>query len=104
MPARADSNVQAPPNRFDLTRPEIKTFIDEVAKRTPLKRRDVQKLLAKAEPQPKIIELITKPAERVVPWWEYSARFMNEERISLGGQLWLDHRLEVEDVAAKRAG
>jgi membrane-bound lytic murein transglycosylase B len=102
MPARADSNVQAPPNRFDLTRPEIKAFIDEVAKRTPLKRRDVQKLLAKAEPQPKIIELITKPAERVVPWWEYSARFMDEERIALGAQLWLDHREELERIASER--
>jgi membrane-bound lytic murein transglycosylase B len=102
MPARADSTVQPPPVRFDLTRPEIKTFIDEVAQRTPLKRRDVQKLLAKAEPQPKIIELITKPAERVIPWWEYRARFMDEERIALGAQLWLDHREELERIAAER--
>jgi membrane-bound lytic murein transglycosylase B len=102
MPARADSTVQAPPSRFDLSRPEIKTFIDEVAKRTPLKRRDVQKVLAKAEPQPKIIELITKPAERVVPWWEYSARFLDEERIAQGAQLWIDQREQLERIAAER--
>ena len=29
---------------------------------------DVYRLLAKAEPQPKIIELISKPAEKVSPW------------------------------------
>ncbi|HEU4625251.1 MAG TPA: lytic murein transglycosylase B [Steroidobacteraceae bacterium] len=100
VPARADSNVQqTPPNRFDLSRPEIQTFIDEVAQRNGLTKRELRKLLAKAEPQPKIIELITKPAERVSPWWEYRERFLTEERITLGTQLWLDHRLELEDIA-----
>ncbi len=103
VPARADSTIKPTrPDRFDLTRPEIKTFIDDVAKRNSLQRRDVSKLLAKAEPQPKIIELITKPAERVIPWWEYRERFVNEERISLGVKLWLDHRLELEQIAAER--
>jgi membrane-bound lytic murein transglycosylase B len=103
VPARADSTVQkAQADRFDLSRPEIKTFIDEVAQRNDLKKRDLRKLLAKAEPQPKIIELITKPAERVSPWWEYRERFLTEERIQLGVDLWLDHRLELEDIAKAR--
>ena len=103
VPARADSTVQkTPADRFDLTRPEIKTFIDDVARRNSLNKRDLRKLLAKAEPQPKIIEMITKPAERVSPWWEYRERFMTEERIALGAQLWLDHRLELEDIARAR--
>jgi membrane-bound lytic murein transglycosylase B len=103
VPARADSTVQkTPTERFDLSRPEIKTFIDEVARRNDLKKRDVRKLLAKAQPQPQIIELITKPAERVSPWWEYRERFLTEERIALGAQLWLDHRLELEDIAKAR--
>jgi membrane-bound lytic murein transglycosylase B len=103
VPARADSNVQTTPaNRFDLSRPEIKTFIADVARRNSLNKRDLSKLLAKAEPQPKIIEMITKPAERVSPWWEYRDRFLTEERISLGVQLWLDHRLELEDIARER--
>jgi membrane-bound lytic murein transglycosylase B len=103
VPARADSTVQPPAaDRFDLTRPEIKTFIDDVVRRNSLKRRDVSKLLAKAEPQPRIIELITRPAERVTPWWEYRDRFVNEERVALGAQLWQDHREELERIAAER--
>ena len=102
VPARADSTVQPKPERFDLTRPEIKTFIDEVARRNSLSRRDLSKLLGKAEPQPKIIELITKPAERVSPWWEYRARFMTEERIALGSQLWQEHREDLERIATER--
>jgi membrane-bound lytic murein transglycosylase B len=103
VPARADSTVQPPAgDRFDLSRPEIKTFIDDVSRRNALKRRDVSKLLAKAQPQPKIIEMMMKPAERVIPWYEYRARFVNDERVTLGVQLWLDHRLELEDIAKAR--
>ncbi len=99
----ARAEPAAPPaDRFDLTRPEIKTFIEEVARRNSLKRRDLSRLLAKAQPQPKIIELITRPAERVIPWWEYRERFLTEERISLGAQLWQDHRAELERIAAGR--
>jgi membrane-bound lytic murein transglycosylase B len=104
VPARADSTVQPPAaaDRFDLARPEIKTFIDDVSRRHSLKRRDLSKLLAKAQPQPKIIEMMTKPAERVIPLYEYRARFVNDERVTLGVQLWLDHRLELEDIAKAR--
>ncbi len=102
VPARADSTVRTPANRFDLSRPEIKTFIAEVARRNALSKRALSKLLAKAEPQPKIIEMITKPPERVSPWWEYRDRFLTEERIALGAQLWQDHREELERIAAER--
>jgi membrane-bound lytic murein transglycosylase B len=102
VPARADSTIAPPPVRFDVRRPEIKTFIDEVAQRNSLSRAKLTKLLASAEPQPKIIEIMTRPAERVLAWWEYRALFVNEERIALGVQFWLDHREALERIAAER--
>jgi membrane-bound lytic murein transglycosylase B len=53
-------------------------------------------------PQPKIIELMTKPAEKVSPWWQYRERFMTEERIARGVQFWQDHREPLERIAAER--
>lgn len=102
VPARADSATQQASDHFDLTRPEIKSFITEVAKRNGLSEREVTELLAKAQPQPSIIELMSRPAERVIPWWEYRDRFVNEERVALGAQLWQDHREELERIAAQR--
>ncbi|MEP7242697.1 MAG: lytic murein transglycosylase B [Gammaproteobacteria bacterium] len=102
VPARADSTTTQPQDRFDLTRPEIKTFITEVAKRNSLSPVKLKKLLGKAQPQPKIIELISKPAERVVQWWEYRNMFLTEERISLGAQFWQEHREDLERIAAER--
>ena len=52
-------------DRFDLDRPEIRQFVETVAAEQKVQPLDVYRLLAKAEPQPKIIELISKPAEKV---------------------------------------
>jgi hypothetical protein len=54
--------------RFDLDRPEIREFVERTAAANKLQPLDIYRLLAKAEPQPRIIELISKPAENVAPW------------------------------------
>ena len=87
---------------FDLTRPEIVSFVNEVVAKDALKRKAVLKILAKAEPQPKIIELMTRPAEKVTPWWQYHDNFLTGERIDLGVQFWNDHRTSLERISAER--
>ena len=72
---------------FDLKRPEIVSFVNDVVGRDQLKRKAVLALLAKAEPQPRIVELMTRPAEKVTPWWQYHDQFLTPERIELGVQL-----------------
>jgi len=85
---------------FDLHRPEIVAFINEVTQRDGLKRKDVQRLLKEARPQPKIIDMMNRPIEKVAPWWEYREHFVNPERVSDGAQFWADHRESLEHVAA----
>jgi membrane-bound lytic murein transglycosylase B len=82
--------------RFDLDRPEIREFVEKAASANKLQPLDVYRLLAKAEPQPKIIELISKPAERVSPWYEYRKNFMTEQRISEGARFMVEHRERLE--------
>jgi membrane-bound lytic murein transglycosylase B len=86
--------------RFDLHRPEIVAFIDEVTQREGLKRKDVQRLLKEARPQPKIIDMMNRPMEKVAPWWEYREHFVTAERVSDGAQFWTDHRESLERAAA----
>jgi membrane-bound lytic murein transglycosylase B len=82
--------------RFDLGRAEIQSFVETAAAANQMEPLDVYRLLAKAEPQPKIIELISKPAEKVSPWWEYRERFMTEQRIAEGAQFMQEHRARLE--------
>jgi membrane-bound lytic murein transglycosylase B len=82
--------------RFDLGRPEIRAFVETTAAAQKVEPLEVYRLLAKAEPQPTIIEAMSKPAEKVSPWYEYRARFMTEQRISEGARFMLDHRARLE--------
>jgi membrane-bound lytic murein transglycosylase B len=85
--------------RFDLTRPDIQQFVEKTASANGLEVDAVYALLAKAEPQPKILEAIARPAERVVPWWEYRERFVTAQRIRDGVQFWGEHRERLEAVS-----
>jgi membrane-bound lytic murein transglycosylase B len=82
--------------RFDLDRAEIRDFVEATAAAQKLEPLEVYRLLAKAEPQPRIIELISKPAEKVAPWWQYRERFITEQRVSEGAQFMLEHRARLE--------
>jgi membrane-bound lytic murein transglycosylase B len=86
---------------FDLQRPEIIEFVNDVVSRDGLNRKDVRALLKEAQPQPKIIEIMNRPLERVAPWWEYRDHFMSAERISEGTGFWLDHKISLEQISAQ---
>jgi len=89
--------------RFELDRTEIQQFVEATAAANKMAPLDIYRLLAKAEPQPKIIELITKPAEKVSPWYEYRKNFLTEQRVTEGMQFMLDHRARLEK-ARKETG
>jgi membrane-bound lytic murein transglycosylase B len=87
--------------RFDLARADINAFVDHLV--TQGFQRDAAfALLARAEPQPKIIEAMTRPAEKSLQWWEYRARFLTTERIDAGARLWREHRELLDAVAMER--
>ncbi|HEY6483262.1 MAG TPA: lytic murein transglycosylase B [Steroidobacteraceae bacterium] len=87
---------------FDLRRGEIVAFVNDVVARDALNRRQVMRWLANGEPQPQILEIMTRPAEKVTPWWDYHARFLTPERIAEGTQFYLEHRELLERIANER--
>jgi membrane-bound lytic murein transglycosylase B len=88
----------AEPAPFDLSRPDITLFATEVAGRTGLAREQVLDVLALGVRQPKILEAISRPAEKVSPWWQYRARFLTQKRIDEGAQFWAEHRERLATV------
>ncbi|MBV8851747.1 MAG: lytic murein transglycosylase, partial [Sinobacteraceae bacterium] len=103
LPGVAAHRHKSPPKpHFDLKRPEIASFITDVVRRDGLQRRAVVKILSKGEPQPKILEAMTRPAEKVSPWYEYRDHFLTEERVADGTQFYLEHRDTLERVAGQR--
>jgi membrane-bound lytic murein transglycosylase B len=77
--------------RFDLSRAEIREFIAQAAARTGLTSHAIEALLEQAEPQASILEAISRPAEAVLPWWQYRERFLTGRRIAAGLAFWATH-------------
>jgi membrane-bound lytic murein transglycosylase B len=100
-PATAAERTLPGHTRFDLTRPEITAFVDHLVARG-FDRDAAFALLAKAEPQPAIIEAMNRPAEKTLAWWEYRARLLGNERIDAGARLWREHRELLDAIALER--
>ncbi len=84
---------------LDVTRTDVKEFIAGMAQRQDFDAVALSGLLAEAQSQPRILELIQRPAERALAWWEYRQRFINEERIAGGVKVWQAHRAELARIA-----
>jgi membrane-bound lytic murein transglycosylase B len=76
-------------------------FIDRMVSRHEFNRRELEALIAGAVIDQKIIETMSRPAERVVPWFEYRNIFLTEERIAAGVSFWNEHAATLERIAAR---
>jgi membrane-bound lytic murein transglycosylase B len=86
---------------LDLGRSDVQSFIAEVAKRNQLSRGWVARTLRAAQSKPAIIEAMTRPAEKVKPWFKYRAIFVTDKRINDGREFYAAHRELLEDAAAR---
>jgi membrane-bound lytic murein transglycosylase B len=85
-----------PASALDTRRPEVKSFIAEMAQEYSFKKRALRRLLASAQSQPAILEAIERPAEKAKPWYEYRPIFVSERRIREGTEFWIAHRQELD--------
>jgi membrane-bound lytic murein transglycosylase B len=85
-------------SHFDVSRPEIRSYIDQLVAQGFTRDR-LTALFAAAEPQQKIIDAISRPAEKTLQWWEYRARVLTQERIDAGVQLWHEHKELLDQIA-----
>lgn len=84
---------------LDLAREDVRNFAEEMKKKHGFDEAWLDGILADATSQPRIIELMTKPAEAVMPWHAYRSHFLTTERIDAGVAFWSEHRDEVARVA-----
>jgi membrane-bound lytic murein transglycosylase B len=77
---------------FDESRPEVAAFIEEMTREHGFERPQLEQLFKDAEAKQAILDAISRPAERTIPWHEYRERFLTEKRIHEGADFWLAHR------------
>ena len=69
----------------------IPQFIDEMVVKHQFRRDELEKVFARAQHRPDVIEAISRPAT-TKPWLEYRAAFVNRQRVQSGLEFWNKYR------------
>lgn len=86
---------------FDLNRPEIAAFVARMVSRDRFTRDEVTAVLAAAHARPELVPAMTRPAEKILAWWEYRDRYVTASRIAGGVEFWQQHAPLLEEIAAR---
>ena len=76
-------------------------FIDKMVAQHGFDRAALKSLLDEAVIDQTILDTMARPAERVVPWFEYRKIFLTEERIAAGARFWGEHADTIQQVAER---
>lgn len=77
--------------------PQVQAFIADIVDRHDFNRDELLEVFAQAERRDDIIELMSKPAEKRLAWYEYRKIFLTSSRIDGGVAFWTQYA----DILAK---
>ena len=77
------------------------SFITRVVAEHGLERESVTAILAGAKIDTSVLEAISRPAERVVPWYDYRNIFLTDQRIAAGAEFWRQHEATIAATAQR---
>jgi membrane-bound lytic murein transglycosylase B len=77
---------------IDTQRDDVQQFISGRADKDQFDAVYVEDVLSRSTVQQKILEAMSRPAEKVMPWHKYRAIFITPERIAAGVKFYGEHR------------
>ena len=87
--AAADAYVQ---------RSEVQSYIDELVTNHGFSRIALEEVFSESTKQERIIELMSRPAERRLAWHEYRKILVDEPRVSQGVVFWRENKQALESL------
>jgi membrane-bound lytic murein transglycosylase B len=97
-PRAGTAQVSWDPDAVEQSR---EAFIDRVVAEHDLDAERVSELLGGAAIIESILAAISRPAERVVPWYDYRNIFLTEQRITDGAAFWHEYADVIESTAQR---
>ncbi len=82
-----------------LQNPQAREFIDSMVRTHGMDRAQLEDVFSKAERREDILELMRKPAEKRLKWFEYREIFLTRARIEGGVRFWRDNADILDQVA-----
>ncbi|MCP3849846.1 MAG: lytic murein transglycosylase B [Gammaproteobacteria bacterium] len=71
--------------------PDVQLFINEMVKEHHLDKEELNTLFSQVKIKQKILDAISRPAERSKPWHEYRQIFLTQKRIDQGVTFWQEN-------------
>ena len=90
-PAAAETFTPAFPEQAYAQHAKVQAYIDELVAEQGFSEAELVDLFEEARPQQKVLDAISRPAERVLQWHEYRKIFLTEKRIAQGVEFWQSH-------------
>jgi membrane-bound lytic murein transglycosylase B len=81
--------------------PQVQAFIDRMVNAHGFNREELVIVLHNAERREDILELMSKPAEKRLRWFEYRKIFLTQSRIEGGATFWKENTEILEQAAAE---
>ena len=72
-------------------RPAVDSYIDSLVAEHDFSRQALEEIFRQAEKKDKIIELMSRPAERRLQWYEYRKILVDQPRVKSGLQFWQEN-------------
>ena len=72
-------------------REDVRAYVDELVSVHGFGRATLMETFAGAQHRPRIIEAMSRPAEKALKWYEYRNIFLKDERIARGIDFWADN-------------
>lgn len=96
----ASATAFAPAQASYLDHQETQSFVQELSNAGVSADR-VKEVLGEAKYQQRIIDAISKPAERTLTWGEYRNIFIQQDRIDQGVQFWRENEAILKEAEEK---
>ena len=81
-----------------LDRAEVGAYFDELSQSNGFSKKYLEEIFSNHKPNLKILELMSRPAEKRLEWHEYRKILVDERRVSLGLRFWEDNLKALEDA------
>jgi len=95
------AGVALPALALDTSRPDVRAFIDELVTQDGFEEKYLLAVFSGVESKQSIIDAMSRPAEKVKPWYEYRAIFLTPRRISGGVDFYREHAERLREVSAR---
>ena len=80
------------------SREDVRAYVDELVQAHGFGRDELLETFAGARHRPRIVEAMSRPAEKALKWFEYRNIFLKRERIAGGIEFWADNSAALESA------